>query len=739
MKFTVLLLAFAAVACAEWIDFGVDGLPSAEITVLESTPSGLVIELAVPGIDVNRIVRDGKVYHELSIPGTTPFASAEGYPSIPSLSFLAAVSESGVASVTIEDASWTDLGVYTPAPMQPIPCDNSYDPVPFTVNQASYSGVHPSDQASWVMDGVLRGVDVGRINVSPVRWNAETGILSCASRMRIRIEFAGTASIENRLYSRFWSDTFQRTIVNAGVLGTPVNTVNSSSSEPVKALNRREADDITAADFLIVAGDDFVDTMMDTFIAQKTKQGFLTAIVAAGSWTQTEIKTYIQNAYDTWTIPPSFILFVGDSGDLVPYTYNGMSGDNRYCCVDGSDYMADIFNGRFVTGTNNYPGVEDKVLKWEFNPLMDTSFWNNGLCAGMLQADGGTVASRWFLFTCETVRDTYQNIYGKTFNREYVKDTSQPPPYYYRNDLPSAGQQVPSDIVWDGDAAGILASINDGVFIVQHRDHGSVSGWADPSFHISNLSGLTNGEKTPIVMSINCLTGQFVNDCFAENLFARENGAVAVVAAVESSYSYFNDYFCYGVYKSFNDEYTSPPFSYTNPGGDYMGGQALINGKLEMQAAAPYNPYGSWETYAEKEWDLFQWFGDPTMDMRTDVPHSLTVTAPYTLPSGSTSAVFTVADSEGPVEGAMVCMMHTSGLWVSGVTDASGSVTLTFGAIGALNDITYMATAHNALPYEGVINGVGVEDFASGILNASVGSPYPNPASASITFPFTLD
>jgi hypothetical protein len=416
-----------------------------------------------------------------------------------------------------------------------------------------------------------------------------------------------------------------------------------------------------------------------------------------------------------------------------------MSGDNRYCCVDGSDYMADIFNGRFVTGTNNYPGVEDKVLKWEFNPLMDTSFWNNGLCAGMLQADGGTVASRWFLFTCETVRDTYQNIYGKTFNREYVKDTSQPPPYYYRSDLPSAGQQVPSDIVWDGDAAGILASINDGVFIVQHRDHGSVSGWADPSFHISNLSGLTNGEKTPIVMSINCLTGQFVNDCFAENLFARENGAVAVVAAVESSYSYFNDYFCYGVYKSFNDEYTSPPFTYTSPGGDYMGGQALINGKLEMQAAAPYNPYGSWETYAEKEWDLFQWFGDPTMDMRTDVPHSLTVTAPYTLPSGSTTAVFTVADSEGPVEGAMVCMMHTSGLWVSGVTDASGSVTLTFGAIGALNDITYMATAHNALPYEGVINGVGVEDFASGVLNASVGSPYPNPASASITFPFTLD
>jgi hypothetical protein len=740
MKTFFPLLLLAALASAEWVDFGMDGLPSAEITVLEATPTGLLVELVLPGIEVEQMVREGKVYHELSIPGTTPFASEEGWPSIPSMSFLAAVSSEGISSITVQEASWVDLGIYTPSPMQPIPCDNSYDAIPFTVDQASYSGVHPSNQTSWVMDGVLRGVDVGRINICPVRWDAGTGVLSASSKMVVKVEFAGSVSMEQRLNSRFWNSTFHRTLVNADMLGSPRTVVRSSSSLPVKALTRREADEITAADFLIIAGDDFADTLMNTFITQKTKQGFLTAIVAAGSWTQTEIKAYVQNAYNTWTIPPSFVLFVGDSGDLTPYAYNGMSGDNRYCCVDGSDYMADIFNGRFVTGTDNYSGVESKVLKWEFDPLMNTAFWNNGLCAGMLQTYGGTVSARWFLFTCETVRDTYQNIYGKTFNREYVKDTTQPPPYYYHSHLPSAGLQVPSDIVWDGNAAGILGSINDGVFIIQHRDHGAVEGWGDPAFTISDFSGLANGEKTPMVMSINCLTGQFVNNCFAENLFARENGAVAVVAAVESSYSYFNDYFCYGMYKSFNDQYTSPPFSYTNPGGDYMGGQALINGKLEMQAAAPYHPYsGSWETYAEKEWDLFQWFGDPTMDMRTDLPHSLTVTVPGSLPSGSTTAVFTVTDSKGSVEGAMVCMMHPGDLWVSGVTNASGNVTLTFPAIGSLDNITYMATAHNALPSEGVINNVGIEEQTSAVLNAFVGNPYPNPASASITFPFTLD
>ncbi|MCK5133288.1 MAG: T9SS type A sorting domain-containing protein [Candidatus Sabulitectum sp.] len=739
MKFTSLLLILVAAAGAEWIDFGLDGLPSAEIIILEATSTGMLVELNVPGIEINQRTREGSIYHELSIPGTIPNTSGEGHPSIPSLSFLAAVSTAGVSSITVENASWVDLGIYTPAPMQPIPADDSYEAVPFTVVPSSYSGVHPSQQASWVSDGVLRGVDVGRINISPIKWNAETGILSASPRMLIRIEFAGSVSIEKRLHSRFWNSTFQRTLVNADVLGSPVITVTGSSSEPVKAFNRRQADDITAADFLIIAGDDFVGTLMDTFIAQKMEQGFLTALVAGGSWSQTEIKTYVQNAYDTWTIPPSFVLFVGDSGDLTPYNTNGMSGDNRYACVDGSDYMADIFNGRFVTGTDNYPAVEAKILKWEFNPLMDSSFWNNGLCAGMLQANGGTVAGRWFLFTCETVRDTYQNIYGKTFNREYVKDTSQSPPYYYRNDLPSAGQQVPSDITWDGDAAGILSSINNGVFLIQHRDHGGVSGWGDPAFYISDLAGLANGAKTPIVMSINCLTGKFINNCFAENLFARDNGAVAVVAAVEVSYSYFNDYFCYGVYKSFNDQYTSPPFTYTEPGGNYMGGQALINGKLEMQAAAPYNPYGSWEQYAEDEWDLFQWFGDPTMDMRTDVPHSLTVEHTYYLPSGSTSAFFNVTDADGPVEQAMVCIQHESDLWASGITDASGNVTLTFNAIGAISNITYMVTAHNALPNEGSLNGVGVEETSTVVVTASVGNPYPNPATASISFPITLD
>ncbi len=616
MKHVALIMAaLAASASAEWIDFGLDG-SAACLNVIESTPQGMILEVTLPGVEILEQWENGTVYSILNIPGTTPAAVAEGYPMLPTLSFLAAIPASGGVTITVLESETVDLGYHTIFPMQPIPPDNSYEAIPFTVEPNAYeSGTYPAEQSACIVDGVLRGVTLGRMTITPFSWNAQTGLLTASRRIRVSVEFQGSVNLDQRLNSRFWQPVYDQVLVNSDVLPEPLMTLNAEGCDPIKAYNRRQADAIDAADLLIIAGDDFVETMMDAFIDIKMDQGYLTVIVAAGTWTYTEIKAYIQDAYDNWVIPPSFILFVGDQEDIPAY---GNQTDNRYVCMNGpSDYIADIFHGRFVTGTDTYPMVEAKSLKWQFDPLMDADFWNNVLCAGYLQctSSSSTVAQRWFCFTCETVRDTYMNIYGKTVQREYTKNTTASPPYYYRSDLPSAGQQVPLDIVWDGNAAGILASINDGVFLIQHRDHGMETGWGDPYFTTSHFPSIANGEKTPLVFSINCLTGKFMwtgGECFAEQLVCMDDGAVAVVAAVEVSYSYFNDYVCYGMYYSFNDEYTSPPFSYTNPSGGYLGGQTLMNGMLEMQAAAPFNPYGSRESYAEMEVDLCHCLGEPT-------------------------------------------------------------------------------------------------------------------------------
>ena len=738
MRYAYLLLVLAFTALANWVDLGVTDLGHANLEVVECNESGFVVEISVPGFHNIAQTGNGMEFNVISVPALTPYADAEGAPMLPKASFLAAIPDNPSISISIEAIERPVVFEnITPSPMQPIPEDSSYDIVPFTFLPGAYShGVYPAEMAVYEEMGTIRGVNIGRFNVIPFHWNAETQLLTVSPRIRVTVGLGGSIGVDPRLQSRFFINTY-RTLVNASVLGEPPRTISRPGAGAVRASNIREAMEINAADLLIIAGDDFVDTQMDAFIEAKTKQGYLTAAVAAGSWSQSQIKNYIQNAYDNWEIPPSFILFVGDQGDLTSFNSStGVYSDNRYVCMDGpGDYHADIFHGRFVTPISHYPIVEAKVLKWQFDPLMDPDFWGNVLTAGQIQTDGGTVATRWFCFTLESVRDTYMNIYGKTVQREYVKDTSQPPPYYYRADLPSAGQMVPSDIVWDGSATGIAGAVNSGVFLVQHRDHGSVTGWAHPAFYTSNLSSLNNGEKTPMVMSTNCSTGQFSSDCFAENLFRMEGGAVGVLAATGVSYSYWNDYLTYGLYKSFNDEFTTPPALYTDPTGNYLTGQALLCAKIEMETSAPMCPYPT--NRVEITWDLFHWFGDPTMDMRTEVPHQLTVDAPYQLPEGSSNAFFSVSDPGGAVYNALVCVSHDN-LWASGVTDSSGTVTLDFDPIGSLSDITWMVTAHNALPEQGVINGVGIGENPGGFNASFVGTPYPNPAAGILSIPVSL-
>lgn len=736
------LLILCGTIFANWIDFGTDGVDHATLTVVESTPTGMVIDVVIPGIGLTETFENGLDFTILNAPGMTMSALEPGYPQLPKVSFLAALPSDPSVTFTVESIKTVEIGQFTPYPMQPIPYDND-EPSPFTYIPSAYqAGTYPASTAHCKVDGILRGVTVGRFSINPIMWDASTNELSVSCYIRIRFEFGGTVSVDERLYSRYFEPTYNQVLVNAGILGEPQRTSSVHASGPIYAGNMREARDIDAADLLIITGDDFIETMIDDFVTAKYEQGYLPAVVAAGTWSYSTIKDYIQDAYDNWTIPPSFVLMVGDGPELTAYySSTGIWSDNRYVCVDGSDYMADIYHGRFVTPTDYYPNIEAKQLKWQFDPIMDADFWNTVLCAGELEVSG-SVSNRWFLYTCETVHDTYEDIYGKTATRVYTTNASGSPPYYYNSHLPSNGEMVPSEITFEGTTQDIIDSINDGVFLIQHRDHGGVTGWSHPSFSISNFASLTNGMKAPVVFSFNCLTGQFYNKlCFAESFARMEGGATAVVAACASSYSYFNDYMVYGCYMSFNDDFVSPPFSYTNPSGGYLAGQMMTNGKLEMQAAAPFNPYTSsgWEQYAEDEWDLFMVFGDPTMDMRTEVPFEINVDAPMTLPAGATEAVFTVSTPDkGVIEGALVCLIkEDEEIYSTGLTDdSSGMVTLTFDPLVSATSLSWMVTAHNGYPEQGFINGTGISG-ESGSEVLTIGSPFPNPG-YSMVFPVSL-
>lgn len=69
----------------------------------------------------------------------------------------------------------------------------------------------------------------------------------------------------------------------------------------------------------------------------------------------------------------------------------------------------------------------------------------------------------------------------------------------------------------DGSAAGVNEGINNGAFMLQHRDHGGETGWGEPDYGNDDIDDLYNTDLT-FIMSINCLTGKYnySSECFAE-------------------------------------------------------------------------------------------------------------------------------------------------------------------------------------------------------------------------------
>jgi len=80
--------------------------------------------------------------------------------------------------------------------------------------------------------------------------------------------------------------------------------------------------------------------------------------------------------------------------------------------------------------------------------------------------------------------------------------------------------------------ANIIAAINSGPALVNYSGHGNVDVWTGaPIFSSSNALALTNGNRLPLVIVMDCLNGYFVApriDCLSESLMkATGGGSVA--------------------------------------------------------------------------------------------------------------------------------------------------------------------------------------------------------------------
>ena len=517
---------------------------------------------------------------------------------------------------------------------------------------APYEGWFPREVVETGEVRVYRGRSVAEAGVYAVRYDWKNGVVRACSKIVYRVTF-GEGGLRSAPEGRIApDDSFLDNTTLNGNVGAAGYEMFRSAGDTGSA----------GKDYLILSTPEFEEAVRRLADWKRTL-GFGVHTRLRGDWTPERIKSAVKEVYRS---APSlyYLLIVGDHDDVPAedmartiVNNKGYAFDYRYVtdyyygCVDGEgDVLADLYRGRLPVSTAmEAVTVVDKIIRYERNPVRDAAFYDMGLHCAYFEdcfpdgtdGPGDGIEDKRFTLTSEEVRN-YMLSKGKTVNRvyfaydyNYSETDNYPPPTFWNKGEFAWGDSIPVELqrpyfAWDGDSADIVRYIDEGAFYVLYRGHGTDSTWVQPHFTGDNILSLANGDRLPVVFSINCETGSFQeDDCFAEVFLRKKGGgAVAVYAATEKSWPGYNDAMVIGMFDAI----------WPDPGVDsklynFLGmttspsrlrettrlGEILDQGLRRMEETWGQSWKGnSISTQFTRE--IFHCFGDPGMRIYTDTP-----------------------------------------------------------------------------------------------------------------------
>jgi hypothetical protein len=483
----------------------------------------------------------------------------------------------------------------------------------------------------------IRGLRYAMVEITPIQYNPATGQIFMHENLTYELRFKGASHfMDYRQHSKSALDYMSNFPLNAQSLKSDIQQYAGNQGIMQNTGNAKNYIIITHANFLAAA---------DSLARWKRQLGYSVEVVSQSSWTSAQVDSTVHALYNNWTPKPDYLLIMGDH-QFVPAKVITNSGGNQfgtdlyYVCMDGTgDYVPDMAKGRISANTAADALLQvSKIINYERNPVSDSSFYQNGLnCAQYQDDDNNGYADRRFAHTSEDIRN-YTTSKGYAVQRIYYTASNVNPTYYNNGYYSPAGTAIPNVLKksngfnWNGGSTDIKNAINAGKFYVFHRDHGysGGSGWAHPYFTNSKIGLLNNGDKLPVVFSINCHTGEFtLNSCFAETFMRKSNGgAVGVVAASYYSYSGYNDGLSIGMIDAiWSNPGLVPVFGnggINNPGITPHTDIVTMGDVLNHGLIREVQTWGGNNTGTRYTHELFHYFGDPAMRIWTEQPQQLT-------------------------------------------------------------------------------------------------------------------
>lgn len=371
---------------------------------------------------------------------------------------------------------------------------------------------------------------------------------------------------------------------------------------------------ISRPKMLIISHTNMASYIVD-FVKWKRQKGFEVYVVnTAETGTSTiAIRDYIQTHYLQYQC--DYLLLMGDSSGsfaIPTNSYTSPDGleddadDNFYTFLAGDDYFPEMLVGRYsFADISEFQTMANKTINYEKAPSMTTNPWmRKALVVAGNYAEGGLQPST----PVQMSRWLREKLLAKGYTQV---DTVFYPPTYYGS-------------------GAISAAINQGVQFISYRGWGDANGWHYPYFHIPELAATNCGPRLPVVFSIVCNTGDFVNSvnpCFGEKWMRMgspsvPNGAVAFVGPSDlHTKTNLNNTISTGAYSSIFDD------------GERSFGASILAGKMEL-----YNNYPLEHAHNQLVafyFHVYNILSDPSLNMWVLVPETI---PPSVVPTGTTFA-----------------------------------------------------------------------------------------------------
>jgi len=554
-----------------------------ESTFYQGESPYITITMTPPSLIFDQRVLEGRPFATLTMPDEG-YTIEIGGAQLPMISRFIEIPQGANPEILIESVSWETtsldaLQIPSPIiPVQPSLLKMEGASVPFTMDDTFYAmnALLPSTVATVSVIGEIRGRNVAFLQISPVQYNPTTGEIRMMTHCDLRMNLPGsdltqTARKIDRYTIPSFEQLFEASFINYGAL------------QGTGAMGPKEEG------YLIIIPDSFFD-VIQPFASWKESKGFdvtvtKTSQIPSGP-TKENIKAYIVNAYNTWPVPPAYVLLVGDVAQIPTWTGSdtGTCTDLYYVTIDAGNYFADVIISRFPAATpEQVTTMVDKTIFYEQGAFTNESWIKKAVF--MASSDNYAVSEGTHNYVISTYLLPHNYTCDKLYSHTYSATTAQ-----------------------------VSAALNNGRSLAIYSGHGSETNWADgPVFSQSNVNALTNDGMYPFVSSHACLTNKFtVSECFGETwLRAPHKGSFAFWGATTYSYWDEDDVLEKNTFKAWWDDNIETIGGMTNMGLYYLY-QHYSGGGMSQYYFEEYNVLG--------DSSVKIWRDSPDPDLPPDTP-----------------------------------------------------------------------------------------------------------------------